>query len=108
MTGSFNAMWKNEGVKGFFKGNGVNCIKIGPFSAIEFWVYSFYKDIFLKEKSFLGTVFTGGLTGVTATIFTYPLDLAKTFLSIQTSKARYNGVFDCIKQIYIAEGVKGC
>lgn len=35
---------KSEGLKGFFKGNGSNVIKIVPFSAIEFWTYEQCKE----------------------------------------------------------------
>ena len=36
-------MWRNEGFYGFFKGNGVNVVRIAPFSAFEFFFYDFYK-----------------------------------------------------------------
>ena len=41
---SFVYMWKVEGVYGFFKGNGVNIVRIAPFSAFEFYFYALYKD----------------------------------------------------------------
>ena len=40
---SFAYMWRNEGFYGFFKGNGVNVVRIAPFSALEFFFYDFYK-----------------------------------------------------------------
>jgi solute carrier family 25 phosphate transporter 23/24/25/41 len=36
-------MYKEEGWRGFFKGNGVNIVKIAPFSALEFFFYEFFK-----------------------------------------------------------------
>ena len=39
----FTYMAKNEGFRGFFKGNGVNVVRIAPFSAFEFFFYDFYK-----------------------------------------------------------------
>lgn len=36
-------MWKTEGMIGFFKGNGMNIIKIVPFSALEFYSYEIFK-----------------------------------------------------------------
>ena len=41
---SFKHMWKIEGVLGFFKGNGMNIIKIVPFSALEFYSYEVFKS----------------------------------------------------------------
>jgi len=32
-------MWTKEGMKGFMKGNGVNVVRIAPFSAFEFYFY---------------------------------------------------------------------
>ena len=36
-------MWKDEGWRGFMRGNGVNCIRIIPYSAVQFSSYNFYK-----------------------------------------------------------------
>lgn len=32
-------MWQTDGIKGLFKGNGLNCIRIFPNSAIKFLCY---------------------------------------------------------------------
>lgn len=40
---SFQYMWRNEGFYGFLKGNGVNVVRIAPFSAFEFYFYELYK-----------------------------------------------------------------
>ena len=32
-------MWKTEGVRGLFKGNGANCVRIVPNSAVKFFCY---------------------------------------------------------------------
>ena len=44
MYKSFMKMNAMEGYKGFFKGNGVNLVKIIPFSALEFYFYEVYKS----------------------------------------------------------------
>lgn len=41
-------MWKEEGWKGFFRGNGTNCIRIVPYSAVQFGSYNFYKRVSKK------------------------------------------------------------
>lgn len=38
-------MWKEEGWKGFMRGNGTNCIRIVPYSAVQFGSYNFYKKV---------------------------------------------------------------
>lgn len=86
---SFKYMWKHEGMYGFFKGNGVNVARIAPFSAFEFFFYDLYKMQFFggQNASKMSKLSCGGLTGMTASFLTYPLDLIRTVLSIQVSDA---------------------
>lgn len=78
-------MWKLEGFYGFFKGNGVNVVRIAPFSAFEFFFYEFYKHhIFGGDAATpMVKLLCGGLTGSTASFLTYPLDLIRTHLTIK-------------------------
>ena len=41
-------MWKDEGFKGFMRGNGTNCVRIVPYSAVQFSSYNFYKKVRLS------------------------------------------------------------
>jgi len=66
---SFAYMYKYEGIKGCFKGNGTNIVRIAPFSAFEFFFYEFYKHTFYHGRSatdFSSKLICGGLTGMTA------------------------------------------
>jgi solute carrier family 25 phosphate transporter 23/24/25/41 len=38
-------MWKDEGWRGFMRGNGTNCVRIVPYSAVQFGSYNFYKRV---------------------------------------------------------------
>lgn len=38
-------MWREEGWRGFMRGNGTNCIRIVPYSAVQFSSYNFYKKV---------------------------------------------------------------
>jgi solute carrier family 25 phosphate transporter 23/24/25/41 len=38
-------MWREEGWRGLMRGNGTNCIRIVPYSAVQFGSYSFYKRV---------------------------------------------------------------
>lgn len=42
-------MWREEGVKGFMAGNGTNCIRIVPYSAVQFGAYNLYKPVWKNE-----------------------------------------------------------
>ena len=38
-------MWMDEGWRGLMAGNGTNCIRIVPYSAVQFGAYNFYKRV---------------------------------------------------------------
>ncbi|KAF2743923.1 mitochondrial carrier protein-like protein [Sporormia fimetaria CBS 119925] len=110
-------MWRDEGWRGFMAGNGTNCIRIVPYSAVQFSAYNVYKRFFEDEPgSPLGAyqrLFCGGLAGVTSVTFTYPLDIVRTRLSIQSasfeslkrkSGEKLPGMFGILVSMYKNEG----
>lgn len=83
-------MWREEGWRGFMRGNGTNCIRIVPYSAVQFGSYNFYRRNFFEpyaggELTSLLRLTCGGLAGITSVVFTYPLDIVRTRLSIQSA-----------------------
>ena len=38
-------MWREEGWRGMMRGNGANCLRIVPYSAVQFGSYNFYKRV---------------------------------------------------------------
>lgn len=38
-------MGREEGWRGFMRGNGTNCVRIIPYSAVQFGSYNFYKQV---------------------------------------------------------------
>jgi len=84
---SLNHILKTEGVFGMFKGNALTCVKITPFSAVEFYAYEVYKKKLFpgktkKELGYGAKLLCGSLTGMTAQLTTYPVDLIKTYITI--------------------------
>lgn len=109
-------MWRDEGWKGFMRGNGTNCIRIVPYSAVQFSSFNLYRrtaenwagrDITPLERLILG-----GCAGITSVTFTYPLDIVRTRLSIQTasfaSLAKHTGkppgMWPTMVDMYTKEG----
>ena len=45
VTKALGKMWKEEGWRGFMRGNGTNCIRIVPYSAVQFGSFNFYKRV---------------------------------------------------------------
>ncbi|CAN6617193.1 mitochondrial carrier protein Leu5p [Trichomonascus vanleenenianus] len=111
-------MWKDEGWRGYMRGNGTNCIRIVPYSAVQFSSYTIFKRFILSgdpSRAELDTVerlSAGALAGITSVFATYPLDIVRTRLSILTADigkhhARLNqvpGMWTVMKQIYRNEG----
>ncbi|KAL6940624.1 hypothetical protein ACO0QE_004536 [Hanseniaspora vineae] len=93
-----NKMFRNEGVKGLFRGNGMNCIRVFPYLSIQYGTFETYKKYILQNKTLtkksdgkegqlsnIHRIIGGCLAGGTSVLFTYPMDLVKTRLSIQTA-----------------------
>jgi len=82
-------MWREEGFKGFMRGNGINCVRIIPYSAVQFTTYEQLKKWFTSHgKKQLDTptrLASGALAGITSVCTTYPLDLVRSRLSIATA-----------------------
>ncbi|KAI9740949.1 MAG: hypothetical protein M1818_004555 [Claussenomyces sp. TS43310] len=82
-------MWREEGWRGFMRGNGTNCVRIVPYSAVQFGSYNFYKKFFEPvpgaDLTSLSRLICGGAAGITSVFFTYPLDIVRTRLSIQSA-----------------------
>lgn len=38
-------IWREEGFKGMMAGNGTNCVRIVPYSAVQFGSYNLYKPV---------------------------------------------------------------
>ncbi|KAI2606099.1 mitochondrial carrier [Hypoxylon fragiforme] len=111
-------MWKEEGWRGFMAGNGTNCIRIVPYSAVQFGSYNLYKRHFFEK--YPGAPLTpfqrlicGGIAGITSVFFTYPLDIVRTRLSIQsasfaalakTPKEKLPGMWTTMGIMYKQEG----
>ncbi|CZT41543.1 related to mitochondrial carrier protein [Rhynchosporium secalis] len=110
-------MWRDEGWKGFMRGNGTNCIRIVPYSAVQFGSYNFYSKFFASspgvELDSFRRLLCGATAGITSVFCTYPLDIVRTRLSIQsasfaalsqTQRDRLPGMWATLKIMYKTEG----
>jgi len=82
-------IWREEGFKGYMRGNGINCLRIVPYSAVQFTTYEQLKKWFTihgsKELDTPKRLASGALAGITSVCSTYPLDLVRSRLSIATA-----------------------
>lgn len=86
---SLSRIWREEGFLGFMRGNGINCLRIVPYSAVQFTTYEQLKKLFTDNgQRPLDTptrLLSGALAGITSVCSTYPLDLVRSRLSIATA-----------------------
>jgi len=105
-------MYKTEGMYGFFKGNGATVAKIAPFSAFEFYFYEIFKSLLYpskakKDMTYGNNILCGGLTGIVASTLTYPMDLVKTYLTINIENNKKISMTQQMKIIYAENGFFG-
>ncbi|XP_028764352.1 probable envelope ADP,ATP carrier protein, chloroplastic isoform X1 [Neltuma alba] len=77
---------KEEGIKGYWKGNLPQVIRIIPYSAVQLFAYETYKKIFRGkngELSVFGRLAAGAFAGMTSTFITYPLDVLRLRLAVE-------------------------
>lgn len=85
-------MYRDEGYRGWFRGNLLNCVRIFPYSAIQFAVFENCKRMIIikypresNELNGLERVASGSLAGLLSVLATYPLDLIRARISVQTA-----------------------
>lgn len=110
-------IWRTEGFKGLFKGNGTNCARIVPNSAVKFFSYEqaskgilwLYRQQTGNEDAQLTPLLrlgAGACAGIIAMSATYPLDMVRGRLTVQTeaSPYQYRGMFHALSTVLRQEG----
>lgn len=110
---------KYEGIKGLWKGNFTNCVRIFPQIAINYSIYNYCRNnIFLQEttnninkntiinKDTVNFI-SGAISGSIAMIAIYPLENIRSRLSLQSNKQYYNGICDSLRKIKFLHLYKG-
>ncbi|KAL1200137.1 Calcium-dependent mitochondrial ATP-magnesium/phosphate carrier protein 2 [Cardamine amara subsp. amara] len=99
-------IWKQGGVRGFFRGNGLNIVKVAPESAIKFYAYELFKNAIGEnmgeDKADIGTtarLFAGGV--VVPRLGT----LTKDILVHEGPRAFYKGLFPSLLGIIPYAGI---
>ncbi|KAK7373931.1 hypothetical protein VNO80_07353 [Phaseolus coccineus] len=80
------AVGKEEGIKGYWKGNLPQVIRVVPYTAVQLFAYEIYKKIFRGENgdlSVVGRLAAGAFAGMTSTFITYPLDVLRLRLAVE-------------------------
>lgn len=113
-------MYREEGWRGWFRGNTLNCVRIVPYSAVQFAVFEKCKQLLVQRKpegqrtlTDVDRLIAGSVGGVVSVAVTYPLDLVRARITVQTaSLSRLNkgrrveapGVMQTIRDVVRHEG----
>ena len=67
-------MWREEGFRGYMRGNGVNVLRIAPYSAVQFSAYELFKGVLCSNGHEIDTprrLIAGSLAGIASVVSTY-------------------------------------
>jgi solute carrier family 25 phosphate transporter 23/24/25/41 len=96
---------RQEGFLSLWKGNGVGCLRLGPYSGLKFLLYDKLKlQVYQNELNASKRLFLGSLAGIIATVVTYPLDIVKTRMTVQKRGEVYKGTSDALLKMLRKEG----
>ncbi|KAG6552667.1 hypothetical protein Mapa_005614 [Marchantia paleacea] len=77
-----------EGVKGYWRGNLPQVIRVIPYSAVQLFAYETYKRLLKgdnEELPVLSRLTAGACAGMTSTLVTYPLDVLRLRMTTDTA-----------------------
>ncbi|XP_010422770.1 PREDICTED: mitochondrial adenine nucleotide transporter ADNT1 [Camelina sativa] len=110
-------IWRTEGLRGLFKGNGTNCARIVPNSAVKFFSYEqaskgilyMYRQQTGNENAQLTPLLrlgAGATAGIIAMSATYPMDMVRGRLTVQTANSpyQYRGIAHALSTVLREEG----
>lgn len=102
-------MLKEGGVSSFWRGNGINVLKIAPESALKFAAYEQVKRLIRQNKTRPMSIYerfvAGACAGGISQTAIYPLEVLKTRLALGKT-GQYTSIFDAALKIYANEGIK--
>lgn len=112
----FNRVKAEQGMKAFWRGNFVNCLRYAPQQGSALAFNDLLNNMFPNYnhktdfwKSFGVKLFSGGLAGAVANTICYPFDFARTRLAsdVKKGKGQFNGIWDCISTTVKKQGITG-
>lgn len=119
LVGELSSLWQAEGLKGFFKGNGANCLKVAPTRGVQFFAFEKFKLSLVAWKrqnrglsedaevslSPLERLIAGGFAGMAASSMVYPIEVVKTMLTMYPGK--YAGIGAAFRAVVAEVGPRG-
>ena len=107
LFGSCKFIYKNEGIRGFYRGHYSNMLRIFPAYLIKFPANEFYKKLYkVDEQHPMRLLLAGISAGSTQVSIIYPLDIIRTRMTLdQYMTTNYNSYYKCAQNILKSEGI---
>lgn len=112
---------REEGVLALWKGNSAAVARVVPYMSIQFLMYEKYGAMFKKKftdviadptgQRVACNLCSGSMAGMTAVVATYPLDVVRARLAMQSygkATTDYKGFLDALTRIPKEEGWRSC
>jgi len=112
----FSRVSSEQGVKAFWRGNLVNCLRYAPQQGSALAFNDFLNNAFPNYdhrtdfwKSFGTKIVSGGFAGALANTICYPFDFARTRLAsdLNVGGGKFKGIADCIVSTVKSQGITG-
>ncbi|KAJ5246389.1 hypothetical protein N7468_001372 [Penicillium chermesinum] len=118
LVDALKELWSAGGIRSLFAGNGLNVLKVMPESAIKFGAYESAKRAFARIEGHGDTkrlrptsqFLSGGIGGMVAQCFVYPLDTLKFRMQCETVQGGLRGnklIIATAKKVVNTNGVLG-
>lgn len=98
-------IYKNGGITSFWRGNGLNILKIAPQTMLKFYLYEAYRPIFSWKKTLkagrkegqldprlqvLKDISQGAVAGLMSQVFIFPIETLKTRVMSETQRGKFS------------------
>jgi len=98
---------REDGVRGYFRGNLANCIRVVPYSATQFVTFDLCKSTVASytgkdQPTIVQRLACGACAGICASFATHPLDVIRTRLAVQ---AELKGITHTVTTLWSEGGV---
>uniref|UniRef100_A0AC35UF01 Calcium-binding mitochondrial carrier protein SCaMC-3 n=1 Tax=Rhabditophanes sp. KR3021 TaxID=114890 RepID=A0AC35UF01_9BILA len=111
VTSGLKMLYSEGGIRGFWRGNGINVTKIAPESAIKFMAYEQAKRYIQQlkgddELQIYERFLAGSFAGAVSQSSIYPMEVLKTRLALRRTGQLDKGLIHFTKRMYRLEGPK--
>lgn len=96
-------IYKDDGVRGLYRGHSATILRIFPYAAIKFLAYEQIRSVIIPSRQHetpIRRLLSGSLAGVTSVFFTYPLEVMRVRLAFETKRDSRSSLSDICRRIY--------